>query len=1219
MGTNKERIEHLETGLGLGMIDKLHHPKKLSIDFERNYHRENQNGGRQIVSSKSAKLEFPRFWRRSNGNRENQKVPMVAYHLEGGQPMVVVASEDVTGRRTCDFVGKFEEELWAHFGPSGCEDFDEALSRIKQLGTLRDYQREFEKLGNRVQGWTQKALVGTFMGGLKTEIADGIRMFKPLSLKEVINLARMRDDQLARQRRFMRLPLVRTPIALPQDTCVAPAIPAKPIKRLSWEEMQRKRAQGLCFNCNERFTAGHRCQKPQLLLLEGHEDNMYCGDGTDQQTLEDDHGREAAEVQEHEPKPEITLHALTGWTAPKTMRVTAKMGPHEVMVLIDKRIDTQLHQNRLANMLSCHSYLGDIPRPVANGERLTCRASEFYLTLFSRLIGLDLVLGVQWLEILGSVVCNRDIDHGFYLGKSRPKVARSGRANHSATSPKKILKEFRQGHALFAVCFQPTMETAPVHAPTKVTQQSMQRLLKEYEDVFEEPSSLPPAREVDHCITLKEGTEPINVRPYRYAHFQKAEIEKQVQEIWRFCTNHRTLNRHHQGSFPIPTMDDMLEELYVRVNPSDVIKTAFRTHNGHYEYLVMPFGLCNAPSTFQAIMNSIFRPYLRKFILVFFDDILVYSPTWDEHMVHVRQTLETLRQHQFFAKASKCVFGQQELEYLGHIVTHQGVKVDNSKKLQPWSHGHISLIFRVTWFLGLQVLRNSLLALKQAMTTTPTLAMPNFNDSFTIETDASRKGIGIEHWGYKKSWSTHAKEMLAIVEAIRLWRPYLLGKKFFILTDQRSLKYFLEQRVSTPEQQKWVVKLMGYDYEIIYRPGRENSAADALSRKSGSPVLLHLHVPVVTVWDEIKKAYEGDSYVQSLTRLANDQLEGSYAWRNGLLFFKGRVVIPSHAALRAKLLHEMHDTKIGGHSGVLRTFKKLAQQFYWPKMYQAVQEYIKKCETCQKVKSETMSPAGLLQPLPIPCQVWDDITLDFIEGLPTSHGKDTILVVVDRLSKSAHFLALTHPFTAKIMAERFSLLRTISVIQKIGAVAYKLQPRKEPAFIPVFHVSLLKISWENLRNLHSCRRLMRKGCYTQTSRYILDTHWRPLNGAGVLIGHDDPRGAITKSQIFGMSGNVKDRWTWTWVVAVESPTCEEMGHLQPCITFSFEFYCQEFFEFSIQSNNACLICPLAKQSRLPIGTSAIFLQNLLRLFIVTFGVIIDTLLFWHSLLSHYCR
>jgi len=165
------------------------------------------------------------------------------------------------------------------------------------------------------------------------------------------------------------------------------------------------------------------------------------------------------------------------------------------------------------------------------------------------------------------------------------------------------------------------------------------------------------------------------------------------------------------------------------------------------------------------------------------------------------------------------------------------------------------------------------------MTTTPTLAMPNFKDFFTVETDASGDGIGaiLTQQGKpiafmskalgvaKKSWSTYAKEMLAILEAIRLWRPYLLGRKFYIQTDQRSLKFLLEQHITTPEQQKWVAKLLGYDYEIIYRSGRENAAADALSCKQGSPVLHHLLVSQVTLWEEIKQAATTDLYIQSMS------------------------------------------------------------------------------------------------------------------------------------------------------------------------------------------------------------------------------------------------------------------------------------------------------------------------------------------------------------------
>jgi hypothetical protein len=531
-----------------------------------------------------------------------------------------------------------------------------------------------------------------------------------------------------------------------------------------------------------------------------------------------------------------------------------------------------------------------------------------------------------------------------------------------AASLKEISKEFRQGHSVFAICPQSTMQdTKGVQSP------SMSQVLAKYPEIFDEPTQLPPKREIDHTISLKEGIEPVNVRPYRYAYFQKAEIEKQVQEMlnsglirpstspfsspvllvkkkdgsWRFCTDYRSLNAVTiKDRFPIPTVEDMLDELHgaayftkldlragyhqVRVQPSYIHKTAFRTHNGHYEYLVMPFGLSNAPSTFQAIMNAIFRPHLRKFILVFFDDILIYSPTWEMHLHHVTQTLDILKQQQFYLKASKCAFGKQELEYLGHIVSHQGVKVDSNKIEAMVAWPQPANISELRGFLGLtgyyrKFVRNyGLIAwaltnllkkgqfswnaeaeeafqtLKKAMTTTPILAMPNFNDTFIVETDASGNGIGavLQQQGKpiafmsralgvsKCSWSTYAKEMLAVVEAICVWRPYLLGQHFIIQTDQRSLKYLLEQRITTPEQQKWVAKLLGYDYEIQYRPGRENSAADALSRRPASPTLHNLFVPQLAIWEEIKHAATTDDYMAVVSNLVQTQPKGPFTARN---------------------------------------------------------------------------------------------------------------------------------------------------------------------------------------------------------------------------------------------------------------------------------------------------------------------------------------------------
>lgn len=248
------------------------------------------------------------------------------------------------------------------------------------------------------------------------------------------------------------------------------------------------------------------------------------------------------------------------------------------------------------------------------------------------------------------------------------------------------------------------------------------RLLSEFSQIFSPPTSLPPKRSHDHCIPLQPNAEPVSVRPYRYTYYQKSEREKMVKEFlqsglirpsnspfsspvllikkangdWRFWVDYRALNNFTiKDKYTIPVIDELLDELHgakffskldlragyhqIRVNIEDIPKTAFRTHEGHYEFLVMPFGLTNARVTFQSLMNDIFRPYLRKFILVFFDDILVYSKSWNNHLSHLQIVLKILSANNLFAKESKCRFGVSQVDYLGHVISEQGVAVDPGK------------------------------------------------------------------------------------------------------------------------------------------------------------------------------------------------------------------------------------------------------------------------------------------------------------------------------------------------------------------------------------------------------------------------------------------------------------------------------------------------------------------------------------------------------------
>jgi hypothetical protein len=266
-----------------------------------------------------------------------------------------------------------------------------------------------------------------------------------------------------------------------------------------------------------------------------------------------------------------------------------------------------------------------------------------------------------------------------------------------------------------------TPDAPTVHATT-ADGSLLDGLLNSFTDVFAEPTGLPPQRGRDHAIVLKPGTSPVAVWPYRYPTAHKDEAERQCAAMieqgivhcsdssflspvllvkkadgaWRFCSDYRALNALTiKDVFPIPVVDELLDELHgarlftkldlrsgyhqVRMRPEDVHKTAFRTHDNLYEFLVMPFGLCNAPVTFQALMNDVLRSFLRRFVLVFFDDILIYSKTWADHLRHLRVVLSTLWRHRLFIKCSKWAFGVDSVAYLGHVISAAGVAMDPAK------------------------------------------------------------------------------------------------------------------------------------------------------------------------------------------------------------------------------------------------------------------------------------------------------------------------------------------------------------------------------------------------------------------------------------------------------------------------------------------------------------------------------------------------------------
>ncbi|KAD5317690.1 hypothetical protein E3N88_17636 [Mikania micrantha] len=704
----------------------------------------------------------------------------------------------------------------------------------------------------------------------------------------------------------------------------------------------------------------------------------------------------------------------------------------------------------------------------------------------------DVVVGMDWLSAnQAEIVCNEKIVRVTLQNGEQISIQGERRGVPlNIMSCMKANKYLQKGYtAILALIAE---------QPKKERKIEDIAVVRDFPEIFpEDLPGLPPKRQVEFQIDLTPGAAPIAKAPYRLAPTEMQELSNQLQELldkgfirpsfspwgapvlfvkkkdgsFRMCIDYRELNKVTiKNRYPLPRIDDLFDQLQgssyyskidlrsgyhqLRIQENDIPKTAFRTRYGHYEFLVMPFGLTNAPAVFMDLMNRVYKPYLDKFVIVFIDDILIYSKNQEEHAEHLRLVLELLKKEQLYAKFSKCDFWIREVQFLGHVVNERGIHVDPAKieAIKNWEAPKTPT--EVRQFLGLagyyrrfiegfSKIAQSLTSLthkdkkfdwgdkqetafnllKQKLCTAPILSLPEGCEDFVVYCDASKQGLGCvlmqrekviayasrQLKVHEKNYTTHDLELGAVVFALKIWRHYLYGTKCTIFTDHKSLQHIFDQKELNMRQRRWVELIGDYDCAIKYHPGKANVVADALSRKETTKRVRALQLTIHSeLPNQIRNAQQEALKAENLTLEAMRGMDKQLkAKGDGAYYLMNRIWIPRYGGLREVVMDEAHKSRYSIHPGSDKMYHDLKTTYWWPNMKAEIATYVGKCLTCSKVKVEYQKPSGLLQQPELPMWKWEQISMDFITKLPkTASGCDTIWVIVDRLTKSAHFLPI---------------------------------------------------------------------------------------------------------------------------------------------------------------------------------------------------------------------
>lgn len=924
---------------------------------------------------------------------------------------------------------------------------DQLLTLAQGRSTAAEYALLFRTLAAQT-GWVEDTLKLLFRRGLNSELQSELACRdEGRSLSEFIDLT-IQIDNLIRSRRPSRA-LSR----FPPDTSATAEPMQLGFTHLTPEERERRMQNQLCLYCGQ---AGHRISSCSI---------------------------------RPSSKPRTVSVSTRVTTSSSSIRLPVIITVHDDAIPTTALLDSGAAGNFVSHGFALQHKIKltpcDLPlavealdgRPIGEGRVLSV-TEEVKLqigTLHSEHITFYVIPSPNHTVILGLP----------WLRRHNPHISwREGQITQWDPTC--------QNHCLARITRTPLPDSSlPVQNTEKVS------LPTEYADLAEafstrKASQLPAHRSVDCAIDLMPGATPPKGRIFPLSQPESEAMKTYIEEELakgfirpstspasagfffvkkkdgglRPCIDYRGLNDITvKFRYPLPLVPAALEQLrqakyytkldlrnaynLIRIREGDEWKTAFSTTSGHYEYLVMPFGLANSPSIFQSFMNDMFRDMLNRGVIVYIDDILVYSNSLEEHIRQVRAVLQRLIQYQLYAKAEKCEFHQTSTTFLGYVISKEGVAMDERKVKAVLEWPLPRTVKELQRFLGFANFYRRFIrdfssiaapltamtkhqstkltwssesqqafdALRTRFTSAPILRHPDPGHPFIVEVDASNTGVGAilsqrhgspaklypcaffsrKLTAAERNYDVGNRELLAMKLALEEWRHWLEGAShpFVVLTDHKNLEYLRSAKRLNPRQARWALFFTRFQFTVTYRPGSKNTKADALSRQT----------------EEMVCSIVNDSILPAKLLIAPVQWDIMTEINNLNLQNPPPPECPANLtyvpeSLRERLLTQVHVPPSSGHPGITATAHLLQNQFWWPTLLIDTTKFVQNCTICSTSKTPRQLPAGLLQPLPTPQRPWSHIAIDFITDLPNSQGNTTILTIIDRFSKACRLIPL---------------------------------------------------------------------------------------------------------------------------------------------------------------------------------------------------------------------